>query len=459
MTKFIVNAKTLLTALMIVSKAIEKRALVPIIESYLFQVTGNRLTISGTDLQTTFKVALQVECKSIVNFAAVVPPTIVKYLQKLGDTLISFYWHAESYSIELLDDSNARAKYSGENPEDFTKEPICDEILYYLNSSSFIEFKDLLNYASSDQLRPAMTGIYFGSHNGQYNLCATDGHRLKTVTLPELSQGPDSEKIQAYTIACERYREIDRFYWDNWDNEETRETNDKLRTDAKEICDRLKNELDRQDYILPAKPAKILSDLKAKELPLAIEVRVKRDAAENIENVAFSFAYMGFDCELISRAIDEKFPDYWNIIPNQDQTKTSYTVDKKSFLKTLDKALLFANKTTHQIRLSLNGANKMSAEDLDFSNEFCAEIGSTYKGDPIEIGFNGQFLAEVCASFGDSFELELIAPNKAGIIRQGNALALLMPVMLCQYEAPTAEELAKELTQARQEAREDGTNI
>jgi DNA polymerase III sliding clamp (beta) subunit (PCNA family) len=85
------------------------------------------------------------------------------------------------------------------------------------------------------------------------------------------------------------------------------------------------------------------------------------------------------------------------------------------------------------VRLSLNGSNKISAEDLDFSNEYCAEVGGSYEGEPIEMGFNANFLRDTIKSFGDTFTLEMTAPNKAAVIREGHSLALVMPVMLNQY--------------------------
>ena len=405
MNKFITNSKTLLNALTIAAKAVVKNAVVPIIESYLFQVTGNRLTISGSDLQTTFKVCMGIENHEGSIFSMVVPPTIVKYLQKLGESAICIKWDNETYSLEILDE-DSRAKYSGENAIDFPISPVCDQDLYNLTADNLKEFKDLLNYASGDDLRPAMTGIMFGDYRGSYNLVATDGHRMKVVTLSQSTE----------------------------------------------------HETERQDFILPAKPAKILSDLKFKT-DTDIRVKVKRvidevgkHSREYISNVSFSFPYQGFECELICRSIDEKFPAYYQVIPATNEKNTFYTTDKKTFLNILDKADLFAHKTTHQVRLCLNGVNKLSAEDLDFNNEFNGLIGGSYTGEPIEIGFNAVFLKEVVSSFGDTFTIEMSKPNKAAVIRQGNALALVMPVMLAQYEAPTAAKLASDLSEARRQA-------
>lgn len=406
MNKFIVNSAKLLKALQVVSKVMATRVAVPIIESYLFQVTGNKLTISGTDLHSTLRVVLGIETKSDA-FSLVMAPTVIKYLQKIDEQPLVITateiivknvvrcTEKTVYKVEI-EDMDGRALYSGENPVDFPKVPICNLPLMEVQTDFINEFKDLLVYVSGDELRPAMTGINFSKQGEQLELCATDGHRVKVVDVSDLVKVTDLGALSP-------------------------------------------------NFILPAKPAKILAGMKLKS---ALKVCAKRtqvrDASADshapceyreIVNVMFSGEVDGINFELISRAIDERYPDYRNVIPSAKNAKTLLVIDsKKSFLKVVDKALLFANKTTHQLRISLNGANKISAEDLDFNNEYSAVIpGSSYVGDEIQIGFNGEFLKEICSNVSEPFTFEFSAPNKCGVIRDGRATIVCMPVMLNQY--------------------------
>jgi len=392
MNKIIVNSAVLLTALQTVGKAFGKCA-VPIIESYLFHVSNGMLTISATDLRTTLKLCFSIESMKGVTFSAVVPPTILKYLAKIDEQALTLTYDHPTYSIEITG-IDERAKYSGEDFEGFPVTPQTNIELFENNSDLFKEFKDLLNYTTGDQTRPAMTGIGFLSYCGEFTMCATDGHRLKTVNIPALNTNAEFES--------------------------------------------------EQHFILPAKAAKLLSDFKfdvkktraSKSVdiqPISRElVKVKTDNTQK-EHISFSFNLSVFEVELITRNIDERFPQYWNVIPQPEAIKTKFTVDKKTFLKVLNKAELFANSRTHQIKLSLNGVNKISAEDLDFSQEYSGQIGGSYTGEPIQIGFNAEFLRETVNSFGETFTLEMIAENKCAIIREGNSLSLVMPVMLNQY--------------------------
>lgn len=460
MNKFVVNSLALLTALQYVVKVMTKNATVPILENFLFAIRDGVLTVSASDLQTTFKASLstsrnQISCKPDTCFQMVVPRDIINYLKKIETQPITFVYDHSTYSIEVLED-DARAKYAGENPKDF---PLCPETpiqLLQTDSDIFKSFSDLLNYVSDDQFRPAMTGIAFMQHAGDFQMIATDGHRMKVVTVPELSKkGPRTvQTISGQTISMDlqafnEYRSGIEKKYEHFENlrmppRGKREYCERIPY-AQKIAAKYKAHLDYLDamnefqhFILRSKVANILSGLKfgtAKKPELEmVTIRTNEKKA----NISFIFRCDGLVMEIITSNIDERYPQYWNIIPEENPDTryykpTKFTVDKKPFLKALDKAALFANKTTHQIRLSLNGKNKVSAEDLDFKNEYCAEVGGSYEGEPIDIGFNAMLLKGTVNSFGDTFTLEMTAPNKCAVIREGNSLALVMPVMLNQY--------------------------
>jgi DNA polymerase III subunit beta len=425
--KIIISSSVLLQALELVKKAIERNTSVPIIENFLFDVRNNVLTVSATDLYTTIKTSWRIECNAQTAFRAVVPKEIITYLKKL-DGPITLTYNAESYSIELLEE-DARAKYSGENPEDFPVIPQTNIQIFETTSDMFHEFKDLLNYTHQDDLRPAMSGIGFVQHVGAFNMIATDGHKLKVVNMPELNTDTNMS-VESHNEYCAHMQtKIDKYkamrlpfaY--------------KQAKVLQSLLDETEKQAVKQYFILRIKAAKILSDLKfgTAKKPERAEVIVCSNAVVGTESkyISFLFTQSVFDIEVITRDIDERYPQYWNVIPQKSTTQ--YLADKKRMLSVIDKAVLFANKTTHQVRLSLNGKNKISAEDLDFSNEYCAEVGGSYIGEPIEIGFNGELLRDTINSFGDEFTLEMSAPNKVAVIREGNSLALVMPVMLNEY--------------------------
>lgn len=115
------------------------------------------------------------------------------------------------------------------------------------------------------------------------------------------------------------------------------------------------------------------------------------------------------------------------------------TIGKSQFSSSLKRVSIFANKTTHQVRLKISGSQLIiSAEDLDFANAAKEELTCAYEGEDIEIGFNSRFLMEMVNNVdSESLVLELSAPNRAGILLPENSedegediLMLVMPVML-----------------------------
>jgi DNA polymerase-3 subunit beta len=177
--------------------------------------------------------------------------------------------------------------------------------------------------------------------------------------------------------------------------------------------------------ILPKKALSLLkSSLPSDDVTVSIEY--------NQTNAFFSFG----NINLICRLIDERYPDYAAVIPQVNPNKL--TVDRLLFLNTLRRVVIFANKTTHQVRLKISGSElHISAEDLDFSNEAHERLTCQFEGDDMEIGFNAKFLVEMLNNLeSEEVVLEMSTPNRAGLLIPAvsedheDILMLVMPVML-----------------------------
>ena len=116
-------------------------------------------------------------------------------------------------------------------------------------------------------------------------------------------------------------------------------------------------------------------------------------------------------------------------------------VDRMSMLNCLRRVSLFANQSTHQVRLSLNEKElTISAEDLEFANDAKESLHCEYEGEPMDIGFNAKFLTEMISNLDtEQILMEMSEPQRAGIIFPKNTeeeesaediLMLVMPVML-----------------------------
>lgn len=163
------------------------------------------------------------------------------------------------------------------------------------------------------------------------------------------------------------------------------------------------------------------------------------DSALSLEYNSTSAFFRFGNINLICRLIDERYPDYEAVIPQNNPNKL--TLDRSLFLNSLRRVVIFANKTTHQVRLKINGSElNISSEDVDFSNEAHERLSCQYEGEDMEIGFNAKFLIEMLGNLeGDEVTLEMSTPNRAGLLipqtnnDNENVLMLVMPVMLNNY--------------------------
>jgi len=153
----------------------------------------------------------------------------------------------------------------------------------------------------------------------------------------------------------------------------------------------------------------------------------------NDTNAKFTFD----NSVLICRLIDGKYPNYEAVIPKENPNKL--VIDRSQFLNSVRRVSIFSNKTTHQIRLKIAGAElNVSAEDIDYSNKAEERLTCDYQGDDMQIGFNSRFLSEMLSNLNaNEVQLEMSLPNRAGILtpidglEEGEHITMLvMPVML-----------------------------
>ncbi|MDQ4138893.1 MAG: DNA polymerase III subunit beta [Bacteroidota bacterium] len=372
--KFIVSSSALLKQLQSINGVVANNPVVPILENFLFEIHDGTLTITASDLETSMITELNVEAKEDGRIAA--PARILlETLKNLPDQPVTFTIDEETYTIELSS-ANGRYKLSGENATDFPKVPV-------VKSQNSIEvpsnvlaraINKTIFAVSTDELRPAMTGIFVQLTENNITFVATDGHRLLRYRRNDVSPGDTASIIiprKAFTL--------------------------------------LKN-------TLPAEPT---------------SVRVEFNSSN---------AYFSFDnIRLVCRLIDERYPDYENVIPMKNPNKLN--IDRYDLLSSVRRISIYSNKTTHQVRLKLAGSElQISAEDLDFSNEANERLSCQYEGEDMEIGFNAKFLLEMLNNIdSDEVNLELSTPNRAGLLMptnnddNENILMLVMPVMLNNY--------------------------
>ncbi|GAA5220091.1 DNA polymerase III subunit beta [Membranihabitans marinus] len=142
------------------------------------------------------------------------------------------------------------------------------------------------------------------------------------------------------------------------------------------------------------------------------------------------------DTEIGCRLIDAQFPNYNAVIPTENPNLL--TIDRVSFIQSLKRISIYANKTTNQLVLTLdNDGILIKAQDLDYHNEAEEKLSCQYSGDPMEVAFNSKFLVEMLTVLDtDDVIMEFSTPNRASLILPSSSaddedlLMLVMPVMV-----------------------------
>jgi len=175
--KFIVSSSALLKQLQHISGVINANTVLPILEDFLFEVDKNRLTVVATDLETVMRVQLDVEAKDSGKIC--IPARILMdSLKNIPDQPLTFNID-KNFGIEITTD-NGKYKVMGENPDNFPKEPSPDDATSFTMASSALltAINKTLFAVSNDDLRPAMTGVFFELDKKGIQFVATDAHRL-----------------------------------------------------------------------------------------------------------------------------------------------------------------------------------------------------------------------------------------------------------------------------------------
>jgi DNA polymerase-3 subunit beta len=184
--KFIVSASALLKQLQQINGVINANTVLPILEDFLFEIEKNRLTVVATDLETVMKVHMDIEAKD--SGKVCIPAKILMdSLKNLPEQPLTFNID-KNFGIEITSD-NGKYKVMGENPDNFPKEPSADTTTSFSMTSSALltAINKTLFAVSNDDLRPAMTGVFFELDKKGLTAVATDAHRLVKYKRTDVS--------------------------------------------------------------------------------------------------------------------------------------------------------------------------------------------------------------------------------------------------------------------------------
>lgn len=179
--KFTVNQKNLLESLQKISGVVPARSTAPILENILFEVEENKLKITGTDLEVY--ITTETETKEIHKPGSVALPArvITEMVRSLPEIQILFELD-ENNRVKITTDQGLY-QISGISKDNFPERPTFsnEKTIEIQNSLLKRMFSKTIFAVSSEELRPALMGVFIQIMADEFRMVATDGHRLSKI--------------------------------------------------------------------------------------------------------------------------------------------------------------------------------------------------------------------------------------------------------------------------------------
>ena len=371
--KFVVSSTALFSRLQAVSRVINSKNALPILDCFLFELQDGTLSITASDSETTMLTTVEVNDSDCDGRFAVTAKTLLDALKEIPEQPLAFDVNMESLEIGVQY-QNGKYSLMGQNADEYPQTVDLSDSAVRVN----IEAPVLLNginravfATADDELRPVMNGIYFDITTDDITMVASDGHKL----------------VRCKTLAARG------------------------------------NE--RAAFILPKKPAALVKNLLGKEIG---EVRIEfdeRNAVFTLENY-----------RMVCRLIEGRYPNYNSVIPQNNPFKVTVdrmlligALRRVSIFSSQASSLI-------KLRLDENRI-VVSAQDIDFSTSAEEVLACQYEGNPMNIGFKSTFLIDILNNIAaEEVIIELADPSRAGVIvpveqeENEDLLMLLMPMML-----------------------------
>jgi len=376
--KFKASSTVLLSHLQAISRVINSKNSLPILDNFLFDLKGDLLTMTASDTETTLITSMEVENVEGNGKVAVASRLLLDTLREFSEQPLNFEINDSNLAM-VISSANGTYNFIGMNGDEYPRLPELQE-----DAHKMVVPVDTLSAGitrtifctADDELRPVMNGIFFDITPENLTMVATDAHKLVRYTT----------RHSAVT---------------------------------------LKEEEDRTSFILPKKPATMLKNILPKE---SGDVEIKFDS----KNAYFKLS----NYTMICRQVEGRYPNYNGVIPKSNPYKV--IVDRVSLLNALKRVSVFSNQGSNLIKLDIRDNQiNISAQDIDFSISAEETISCQFADEAIRIGFKSAFLIEIIGNISSSdVILELTDPSRAGIIlpfeneENEEVLMLLMPMLL-----------------------------
>lgn len=349
---FNVHGKTLQQQISSVSKVVNAKNALSILDNFLLEVTGDTLFITGSDQETVMTAKMEITNQDNDGKIAINAKRLMDVVKEVASFPLTFEIDDTTGAVDLRF-PGGHFEFMGVDAAEYPQNFETDELSVEMSIPAEVIQKGLdytLFAISTETIRPMMTGVYWDFHENSITFVGSDTHKLVRYT--------------------------------NSSYQPNRETS----------------------FILPGKPAGILRSLLGKETE---EVRIRKDEKSAI----FTFGDFTLGC----RFVKGSYPNYNRVIPTDNPNELTVdrqvllaAMRRVSLFASKASSLVKMSMDADAVLLQ--------SQDLDYSTKADERVACSYEGIPMSIGFNSVYMVEVLNNLpGDSIIVKLSDPGRPGL--------------------------------------------
>lgn len=350
--KFNVSGKALQTQLQAVSKVINSKNALAILDNFLLRVEDDKLSIIGGDQENVMVATVEIMDVEGNGEIAVLAKRLLEVIKEINNQPLHFDINLATKEIELTF-TNGHFSFMGLDAAEYprTKPHEEDAVEFTLPGETIVDgLEGTLFAVGTDTLHPIMTGVYFDIEPDKLTYVSSDTHKLVKYITTNIAPG---------------------------------------------ITD---------SFVLPSKAANVLKGLVSKEEDT---VEITKDS----KSATFKFG----SYSLTTRLIKGKYPNYKRVFPKDNpyhlvvnREALLNAVRRVALFASKASNLIKLYIDMAQIQ--------MGSQDLDYGTSAEERVDCDYQGNPMTIGFNSTYMIEVLSNIkGEDVQIELADPARPGL--------------------------------------------
>ena len=382
--KFNVKSKAFYSYVSAVSKVINSKNALTVLNNFLLELKGDVLSITASDVENRLIAQLTVSNAEGEGKYCVDARRLVDLLKEMPDQGITFEINDATLESEI-DYSNGTFQFvavrGDEYPEPAKEQeegaeasaPVEPIVLKMPAERIVTAIENTIFAASTDDFRPQMMGILWDIKPDKLVFVTTDTRRLVCYTDKTVAAGIEAS------------------------------------------------------FILPSKPANILKNILHDDEEVEVTVGPK--------SVSFKTASMS----LTSQLIKGRFPDYTRVIPQYNPY--TLTVDRLAFMSAVRRVGVFVDPSHGLVRFKVSPDNiQMKTVDANYNTKGQEAVPCQFDGQELVIGFSAPYLVDIMGVLSSpEINIYLSDQGRPGIIRPSEenpdteTIMLLMPMNVQEF--------------------------